>query len=54
MKRVVNSILNDDSFGNDNFFDLLNRPLSEFGTENGATFIEAAHLLSDAYKMKHL
>ena len=49
VKRVVNSILNDDSFGNDNF-DLLNRPLSEFGTENGATFIEAAHLLSDAYK----
>ena len=50
VKRVVNSILNDAPLGNDNFFDLLNRPLSEFGTENGATFIEAAHLLSDAYK----
>ena len=50
VKRVVNSILNDAPLGNDNFFDLLNRPLSEFGTENAATFIEAAHLLSDSYK----
>ena len=50
VKRVVNSILYDTSLGNDNFFDLLNRPLSEFGTENASTFIEAAHQLSDAYK----
>ena len=50
VKRVVHSILNDAPLGNDSFFDLLNRPLSEFGTENASTFIEAAHLLSDAYK----
>ena len=50
VKRVVNSILYDAPIGNDNFFDLLNRPLSEFGTDNASTFIEAAHQLSDAYK----
>jgi len=50
VKRVVNSILYDQPLGNDNFFDLLNRPLSEFGTDNSSTFIEAAHQLSDAYK----
>ena len=51
VKRVVSSILNDDQpLGNDYFFDLLNRPLSEFGTDNNSTFIEAAHQLSDAYK----
>ena len=51
VKRVVNSILNNDQpLGNDYFFDLLNRPLFEFGTDNTSTFIEAAHQLSDAYK----
>ena len=50
VKRVVNSILNNQPLGSDNFFDLLNRPLSEFGTNNSSTFIEAAHQLSDAYK----
>ena len=50
VKRVVNSILYDQPLGSDNFSDQLNCPLSEFGTNNNATFIEAAHQLSDAYK----
>jgi len=50
VKRIVNSILYDKKLGSDNFFDQLNRPLARFETNNNATFIEAAHQLSDCYR----
>ena len=52
VKRIVNSILYDKPFENEDFFDLLNRPLHLFGTNNNATFIEASHQLSNAYKKR--
>ena len=50
VKRLVDSILYDRPLGNEDFFDLLNRPFLGFGTNNNATFIEASHQLSSSYK----
>ena len=50
VKNLVNSILYNKKLQNKKFSDELNKPLMKFGTGNKATFIEASHLLSDAYR----
>ena len=50
VKSLVNSILYEKKLQNKEFNDVLNKPLMKFGTDNEATFIEASHLLSDAYR----